>query len=269
MAIYSGPDSVVSGFNAPLEAPAGHELEGMKVQVAFGENALHEFTHAFASVLDEYITGGGRRRFPTEFFLDASRPSIFELFNVTFTVVGDQVPWRHLAGDALRPRKNDSWVGQMWVGGGDGSFGGEYGVWHSEYKCLMNGGHDNYLYRTDENLPGPFSLRTRDRLCLWCEEIVTIRILEKTGAFTLPGDPGDINELGRVWYWRWVDEMRRNYWRDFKVDSRINDREAWYRDAANLQVEGIWDGALTGTNLMREITARPHGGVSSVFFSFS
>lgn len=272
MAIYSDPDSKVSGWSRPVEASAGHELEGMKVVVAVGENALHEFTHAFATVVDECIPSGGRGRFPEKSYQDTSRPSVFELFNVTFTGVGDQVPWRHLAWDGLAPRSSDSWVGQMWIGGKvgpGGGKGGERGVWHAEYKCLMNGRHGNYLYRTDENLPDPYSLRTGARLCLWCEEIVTVRILEKTGAFSRVGDPDEINELGRLWYWRWVDELRTNYWRQFDLNTRISDREAWYHDPANLEEPGVWDGNLEATNLMREITTRPHPGVSYAALLFS
>src|SRR5262245_52700542 len=54
------------------------------------------------------------------------------------------------------------------------------------------------------------NLRTADRLCLWCEAIVTVRILEKTGALARADDPEEINELGRIWYWLWKGVSTRS-----------------------------------------------------------
>ena len=64
----------------------------------------------------------------------------------------------------------------------------EIGAWHSEYKCLMNGSHDNYQFTQLDNDPTHLAddtikgadLRDKTRLCLWCQELVTIRLLEKT-----------------------------------------------------------------------------------------
>jgi hypothetical protein len=252
-----------SGYYTTLEAPEGHSMEGMRLSSALGEHDLHEFGHAFGLLKDEYISDGMRNRYSDNIHQDASNPSVFDLFNVTYTGMGKAVPWRHLSSDGLTQRNGNSYVGQMWIGGG-----ATRGVWHSEYKCLQNGGHHNYHHRTDESR-GYANLRTHDRYCLWCEEIITIRILEKTGAFCRDGDPLDdasIVELGSIWYRRWEDEMRAVYWRQFSMDQRIVDRETWYHDPANLQ-NSAWNGDLTNTNLMREITEEPYRGLPSILLT--
>ncbi len=227
-------------------------------------NALIATTNiSWLSTAGEDISDGMRNRYSNNIHQDASNPSVFDLFNVTYTGVGEAVPWRHLASDGLAQRNGNSYVGQMWIGGGAAR-----GVWHSEYKCLQNGRHHNYHHRTDESR-GYANLRTHDRYCLWCEEIITIRILEKTGAFYRSGDPLDdtsIVELGSMWYRRWEDGMRPVYWTQFSIDQRIVNRETWYQDPANLQ-NSAWNGDLRGTNLIREITEKPHRGMPSILLT--
>jgi hypothetical protein len=77
----------------------------------------------------------------------------------------------------------------------------------------MNGKHENYAYttnvETDPTHPsescsrfvdGGVDVRWRNppRYCLWCQEIVLVRILEKTGQPLLAGDPESINQRGKV-----------------------------------------------------------------------
>lgn len=262
---------VADGYARSVKAPDGHSLDGQYARVAIGQHDVHEFGHAFGLLGDEYISH--RDAYDPTLRQDPSLPSVFELSNVSFSARGDVVPWRHLGWDALSPRGSKSLVGQMWIGG----MAYEHGVWHSEYMCLMNGGSNNYFCRTDETYMGGNdyhgSLRNfwaSGRFCLWCEEIVTIRILEKTGAFVRANDPLDddaINELGRLWYWRWVDELRAGYWKEFQLTQRIQDRENWYFNSGNinthseLRVNGnVWNGDLQDSNLVRDITERPRPG---------
>jgi hypothetical protein len=251
-----------SGYARTVNAPSGHALSGWKVRVGFGEYDVHEFGHAFAYLEDEYIENRGD--FDTTLRVDPSHPSVFTLSNISYRYPGTVCPWRHLAWNGQSSRDADSYVAQQWTGGN----GFEEGVWHSEYKCLMNGGHQNYHHRTDETRPDA-GLRTRDRFCIWCEELVTLRVLEATNALLESGDPVDnasINALGRIWYWRWVDGRRNSYWTEFDLSTRLSDREAWYHDPNNLRVtdsstgDTIFDGQLNGTNLMKEITERPRPG---------
>lgn len=250
-----------SGYATTVAAPEGHSLEGIKVRVGFGEYDVHEFGHSFAYLSDEYIEH--RSQYDSITRVDPGFLSVFTLSNLSFSYSGAAVPWRHLSWDGKQARDGNSYVAQQWVGGR----GYEKGVWHAEYKCLMNGDHNNYHHSTDESRT-PASLRTRKRFCLWCEELVTIRILEATNAFSREEDPSEatsINELGNIWYKRWVDELRDNYWNSFDLPTRISDRELWYKNAANLQVPGnsggTWDGDLAGSNLLKEITDKPKAGL--------
>ena len=126
-------------------------------------------------------------------------------------------------------------VGWLWIGGSK-----HHGVWHSEYRCLMNGGHDNFKFTqvssqdptagadgTYEDETGA-GLRDGDRLCLWCQELVALRILEKTDQLLEDGDPSDVTAQGIVWYDRWVDRLRATYYELFDVAQQIADYEARY-----------------------------------------
>jgi hypothetical protein len=108
----------------------------------------------------------------------------------------------------------------------------------------MNGKHENYAYTSDvANDPtsnpvagcarfvdggADLRWRTPPRYCLWCQEIVVLRILEKTGQLAQDGDPSSLNERGRTWHTRWVDDGRQRYWSFFNVDQQLRDREALY-----------------------------------------
>jgi hypothetical protein len=212
------------------------------VNVAFGSHALHEFGHAFAYLEDEYITSrtsSANRQNPLQ-------GNVFTLSNLSFSDQLDHIPWQHLSPWGLRPRlaageEPSPLVGWLWQGGEQ-----NYKVWHSEYKCLMNGKHENYAYSLGEpQRSEDVDLRFRrggvdatgavipPRYCLWCQEIVTIRILEKTGQLPADDDPADINACGRRWYTRWVNTWRKSYWALFDVDQQIDARELLYANPAS------------------------------------
>ena len=118
-------------------------------------------------------------------------------------------------------------VGWLWRGGED-----DLGVWHSEYHCLMNGrNHENYAYSpTEGDDTKNTDLRFRDPVmfCLWCQEIVALRIWEKTGKLARADDPQDINLKGWIWYARWANELRPLYWTFFDLPYQIQEREQIY-----------------------------------------
>ncbi len=263
IAVKNPSGNELSGFYGQVIAPPSHPIgKHAKIAVAFGRGYQHEFSHAFGLVLDEYIhtrsSLATNRQQP-------SHQSIFELWNLAYTGKGHQMPWFHLSPSGLYPRSSDSRVGQMWKGGR----GKEKGVWHSEYRCQMNGGHQNYFFHTDEDIKTAtgtqvFAPLRSSAFCLWCEEILTIKILEKTDAFLRFDDVlesgGDINKLGNIWYHRWVNELRARYWVDFDLVTRINNREAYYVNPANHDVPPYFDGNLNGTDLMTKVEGRRRSG---------
>ena len=216
-----------------------------KVRVAFGANDIHEFSHAFAFLKDEYIEG--RDKVSTRD--NPSTPSVLTLSNLSYSTKYSDIPWRHLSpfgieerqagGDAPSPM-----IGWAWIGGAK-----RHDVWHSEYHCLLNGTHDNYLFTQDE-ADDPTSgndgvyidpddvsdgtedeganLRNNERMCLWCQEITALRILERTDQLNRSSDPSDIVEAGKAWYQYWVDTLRANYWHLFDVPQQIANQEAVY-----------------------------------------
>jgi hypothetical protein len=202
------------------------------VNVAFGSHALHEFGHAFAYLEDEYIN---TRRSRAE-RKNPAQGSVFTLSNLSFGNQLSQVPWLHLSPWGRRWRQGagdppSPIVGWLWRGGEK-----DICVWHSEYHCLMNGKHVNYAYSTGEKMtPDDVDLRFRrpPRYCLWCQEIVTLRILEKTGQLAAGDDPEDINARGRRWYRHWVNRWRDRYWAFFDVDQQIDDRELLYANPSS------------------------------------
>jgi hypothetical protein len=239
-----------SSSSPPSTSPVGmtrrvdFESFGLNgVNVGFGENSLHEFGHAFAYLEDEYIQERGSRAARH----NPSTPSVFNLSNLSFDTRVDHVPWLHLSPWGLLRRQAAGTspspiVGWLWRGGEH-----DERVWHSEYQCLMNGMHENYAYTPDApsdptaNPPTTTScnrflspagcvLRWRKppTYCLWCEEIVVIRTLEKTGQLETAHDDDSIDERGRDWYQDWVTEGRAAYWETFEVADRIREREEWY-----------------------------------------
>lgn len=196
------------------------------VRVGLGSYERHEFGHSFPYLVDEYITGGtnASQRNPTP-----AERSVFNILNVNFIPqlpfpparCDENLPWPHLApGGAHNPRPS-SLIGNTFAGG---TF--VYGSTHGEYKCLMNGTHANYF--CDIGGLAGIKLRDNNRFCFWCEEIVALRILERTDQLARPGDPADINEKGRTWYALWESSLREDYYDYFNIDSLIRQRALCY-----------------------------------------
>lgn len=234
MLVRSAVSSNVSGMTRAVPRPAPDASR--QVRVAFGAGRLHEFSHAFGLLTDEYING---RDTPSTRVNHPTR-SVFTLSNVTYSRTDGDVPWRHLGPWGRVPRQAagtapDPVVGWLWVGGSV-----HKNVWHAEYRCLMNGSHDNFQFTqvaSDDptaNRDGSYTeenganLRDQERFCLWCQELVTIRILEKTDQFLETGDPTNLSAAGLVWWTRWEDDLRERYWTLFDVSQQIMDAEAVY-----------------------------------------
>lgn len=236
----SGGESIVSNATGMTRRVARSLGDPVYLNVGFGSHSLHEFGHAFAYLEDEYISDRGSKAGRS----NPSTASVFTLSNLSFGDMLGDAPWLHVSPWGIRHRQAagsepSPIVGWLWRGGEE-----DTGVWHSEYQCLMNGKHENYAYTTDASddptaepdetcnrfVDGGADLRWRDppRYCLWCQEIVVLRILEKTGQFLLPGDAASINERGRVWHARWIADGRQRYWAYFDVDRQIDDREGLY-----------------------------------------
>ena len=240
------PRAVVSGCLGTLLRLPSTPLPPW-VNVAFGRKSLHEFGHAFAYLEDEYIKNAHRTETATR--SNPATGSVFTLSNLSFSPRLDQALWRHISPWGRVPRQGagtdrSPTVGWLWRGGED-----DEGVWHSEYHCLMNGRHDNYLFTSNASEDptaepdGTYKvgtgagLRSDFRYCLWCQEIVVSRILEKTGQLAEPGDPASINERGIVWYDRWLSTWRDRYWGFFDLDTGVVDREQLYATQSNAEFD--------------------------------
>ncbi len=205
------------------------------LRVALGVDDIHEFSHAFALLKDEYINDDKRNVQSTN--VNPKIKSVLTLSNLTYSSEVSQVAWFHLSPWGKFPRSasgnNPSPVsGWLWVGGNR-----HLGVWHSEYQCMMNGTHHNFTYtqvaeddptmQTDGSISGA-SLRDKQRFCLWCQEIIAIRIWERTSQMKESDQPSNFVERGQYWYDRWIEEWRANYFSLFNVEQQIIDREADY-----------------------------------------
>lgn len=221
--------------------PASGELRWLNV--SFGERRLHEFGHAFAYLEDEYIEPrgswpGGHPDWPDRSNPDPADRSVFLLSNLTYSNDRCDLLWPHLAPGSTYNPDPRSYIGNLFVGGEQ-----EQGVWHSEYKCLMNGQHKNYRCDISDTAPN-VNLRDLDppagvgHLCFWCQELTALRILEKTGELDRLMDvPGDLNFQGEAWYTGWVDTYRDNYHRRFDTASRIRVKDRCYRGETGTPVE--------------------------------
>ena len=104
----------------------------------------------------------------------------------------------------------------------------------------MNGRHDNFRYTQDQpNDPTAESdgsyvdesgARLRDlfRFCLWCQQLVTLRILERTDQLADASDPASFIDKGQRWYERWTTNLRDGYWELFDVSQQIVNNEGNY-----------------------------------------
>jgi hypothetical protein len=142
----------VSGLTTTLTNPAS---SSQRIGAAFGVGHAHEFTHAFSQLRDEYIETTNMtpmRADPTSNIAPANQCTA--------------LPWAHLlAGGAINAST------QQLVG----AFGTPESGYHSELLCLLNGTHDNATQYGGDGL-----LRVEDRMCNFCREVTTFRILERT-----------------------------------------------------------------------------------------
>jgi len=238
------PDTDPPGFDLHvsgrvIDIPRSAPNQAIHMAVAVGALELHEFGHAFAQLADEYIKTDYRGRgYEGD---DAREPpsptSVFSLSNLWFSNLTPEVPWIHLSPGGWQRRTASGQdpsplVGWMWVGGMR-----QHGVWHAEYMCLMNGGHHNFAFTQvaaddptiDDGVVKGADLRGRaPSFCLWCQEIVAIRILEKTDQLLEAGDSSDITTQGTLWWDRWVERLRANYRTLLNVDQQILDAESRY-----------------------------------------
>ena len=185
------------------------------VAVSLGEDSLHEFAHAYAGISDEYIGAAGKLAKPAF----AHPISMFDgeyngaASNLARSASRDQLPWQHLSpGGEYNPIPN-AIVGRLWSGGE----GGEYGVWHSEPLCLMNGGHENWNFEKTKR--GAW-LRDTTRFCFWCEEIVAAHSWYLAGMLGASQD-------GKVIWQNWT-KIRPQYYQRFGIADRIVSRNAEY-----------------------------------------
>ena len=227
MLVQSADDDNVSGRCRAVNVPDAviDDEDRAVVNVAFGAHPIHELGHALVYLEDEYI----RDRAKSAKRDNPESISVFTQSNLSFSEVVGEVPWAHLSPWGLVPRQGagrdlQPLVGWMWRGGEQ-----DLDVWHAEYQCLMNGQSQNYRFAPTDELDVDGlgeKLRTETRFCLWCQEIVVLRLLEKLNRFEqAEGAPDDINELG-VWAMtQWVDEWRSLYWQAFDIVAALTDRE--------------------------------------------
>ena len=193
------------------------------VRAALGVNWQHEFSHAFAYLKDEYI--GTRGSTSTDSDPAPAARSVFNVINVTHSNdrCDSDMLWSHLAPGGIYNPNVNSLIGNLFKGGK----AKENGAWHSEYSCLINGTHENYFCDDVASSPNT-NLRDHEHFCFWCEEIVAMRILEKTGEFWRPGDPADINVRGITWYSLWLSSLRDDYYTYFDIPTLIREKNACY-----------------------------------------
>lgn len=228
MLVRAANDNTPSG-RALTAGPVGPAGERLKLGV--GNNWIHELCHAFAYLADEYIEQRGVATSST----NPDQPSLYNITNKCFADTAEHCWWTHLSplGDFPRPNPQhepSAVVGWLWRGAYN-----ELGVWHAEYMCLMNGTHNNYCHVPDpatdtlaDGVDGA-NLRVRYRFCMWCQELVAMRFLEKTGVLRQSDDGSAVTaELGRSYLNRWRQTWRQRYYGRFNIQLQLEEREASY-----------------------------------------
>ena len=151
--------SGLSGRARRLENPSDAD-EVVSVAIAHGR--AHELSHAFARLADEYLDDGHSSN-----GADVTRAGESPyVSNVVDSASCATLPWQHLlVGGVINP-DTDGLVG---------AFGNPQSGYHSELRCLMNGTHDNAA-----TYGGDGRLRSGDRFCNYCRELVVLRLFERT-----------------------------------------------------------------------------------------
>jgi len=160
-------------------------MMGLTIPAAFGLGHPHEFTHAFGRLSDEYMETSNNA---------PSRTT--ETSNVVATNSCDMLPWAHLlAGRGINETE-----------GLVGAFGSPELGYHSEFKCLMNGTHDNGTFWCAEGDEYRTSLTLRpQRFCNFCREIIAFRTFERTGLLS-----------GMTAFDSWKSMYRTPFWDRFE-----------------------------------------------------
>jgi hypothetical protein len=147
----------ISGLTTTLQNPGDRN---QRIGAAFGIGHAHEFTHAFASLRDEYLETTSTAR------------SASETANTAPANTCSTLPWAHLLAGA----------GINTTEGLVGAFGTAELGYHPELKCLMNGTHDNGEFFCQATSSGSYpslTLRSDDRMCNFCREITAYRVFER------------------------------------------------------------------------------------------
>ena len=93
MLVKNSSGNNASGRAIRLERPAPNQTHMLRV--ALGVDDIHEFSHAFAHLKDEYI--GDNKRNVESTREDPERGNVLNLSNLSYTNSVDQVPWYHLS----------------------------------------------------------------------------------------------------------------------------------------------------------------------------
>ncbi|MBN1129470.1 MAG: hypothetical protein JXA71_10815 [Chitinispirillaceae bacterium] len=174
-----------SGFSGQMRTFSNPSTTSQRVYVAMALGQQHEFMHAMARLSDEYYDAGH-----SPLGASSATQTSQRITNVVFSAKCDSLPWKHLLkGDAINP-DTDSLIGAF----------GANGRFHPTLKCLMNGTHDNA-----DLFGGNGLLRTDDRHCNWCEELLAFRTYER--VLVLP-------DQATAWEC-WVTDYRGPFYRCF------------------------------------------------------
>jgi len=150
--------SGLSGRSRRLENPRD---SAERISTAIANDRVHELSHALARLNDEYLDHAQENGADLQ-----RKPNSSTISNVVKDPSEELLPWRHLlAGGEINPD----------VEGLVGAFGDPRIGYHSEFKCLMNGTHDNADF-----YGGRGNLRVR-RFCNFCRELMFLRVYERVG----------------------------------------------------------------------------------------
>jgi len=160
-------------------------MMGLSIPAAFGLGHPHEFTHAFGRLSDEYMETSSNAPMRTT-----------ETSNVVASNSCGTLPWAHLlAGKGINESE-----------GLVGAFGSPELGYHSEFRCLMNGTHDNGSFWCAEGDEQFTTLTLRpQRFCNFCREIVAFRVFERTGLLS-----------GMTAFETWKTMYRTPFWDRFE-----------------------------------------------------
>jgi hypothetical protein len=155
MAANNG-NSSYSGYMTTMRDPSSSR----RLRVGFFHSRSHEISHAIGFLADEYYE------------TTHTSSSSSETNNVFNSAQCDALPWKHLLFGAEYNPGVDQLVGAF---GERVGAPGDLTRVHPEFKCHMNGSHDNaQIYGGSNNL-------RVSRMCNWCNELIAFRLYQRTG----------------------------------------------------------------------------------------